>query len=179
MRSARRRVEGTGIKGLLPKTDDSVGVNILQKKSDSLGRMIHRDPQLRRILTASGRRRSRGRQEGLVAALATNVANRTPPVLPSRRSSELCRVDGIGGDQIVAFVGGKIVVVSAVLNLVGIGSDAHNTNTSGGLIGMGIRGRTSHGYWDYIRIIVVIIVIHVIPRLRSRTSGRTSDHTKP
>ena len=136
MRSTRRRVEGTGIKGLLPKTDDSVGVNILQKKSDSLGWMVHRDPQLRRILTASGRRRSRGRQEGFIAALTSNLANGIPthnrsgcrciPVLPSRRSSaELCRVNGISGDQIVAFVGGKIIVViSAVLNLVGIGGDA-------------------------------------------------------
>ena len=74
-------------------------------------------------------------------------------------------------------------MISTVLNLVGIGSDANNTNTSGGLIGMGIRGRAGHRYWDYARIIVVvvvvIIVIHVIPRVRSRTSGRTSDHTKP
>ena len=92
---------------------------------------------------------------------------------------ELSRIDGVSGDQSVAFVGSEIVMISAVLNLVGIGGDANNTNTSG-LICMGISGsRVGHRYWDNSRIIVVVVVvfIHVAAR-RSRSSRRPSDHAK-
>ena len=91
---------------------------------------------------------------------------------------ELSRIDGVSGDQGVASVGGEIVMISAVLNLVGIGGDANNTNTSG-LICMGISSsRVGHRYWDNSRIIVVVVIfIHVAAR-RSRPPGRTGDHAK-
>ena len=75
-------------------------------------------------------------------------------------------------------MGSEIVMISAVLNLVGIGGDANNTNTSG-LICMGISGsRVGHRYWDNSRIIVVVVFfIHVAAR-RSRSSRRPSDHAK-
>lgn len=69
-------------------------------------------------------------------------------------------------------------MISAVLNLVGIGSDANDTNTIG-LIGMGISSRTVHRYWDNARIVIIVVfvLIHIAPRW-SRAPGRTCDHAK-